>query len=119
MPPSPSLSATASGWQWTGTPRRDAIPRWSVVNSFGQQADSGDGVSENHLLGITAGSIAEGAYGEATYSGVIFNEDWNWTLGAAIYLNGTALSETPPGAGFVAQIGLAITPKTIFINLRK
>lgn len=97
----------------------DAIPRWSVVNSYGQQANSADSVSEDHLLGITLGAIAEGAYGEATYSGVIFNEDWNWTPGAAIYLNGTTLSETPPGAGFVAQIGLAITPQSLFINLSK
>lgn len=97
----------------------DAIPRWSVVNSYGRQADSADSVNENHLLGITVGSIAEGAYGEATYSGVIFNDEWNWTPGAAIYLNGTALSETPPGAGFIAQIGLAITPKSIFINISK
>jgi hypothetical protein len=95
------------------------IPRWGVVNSFGNQADSSDGVSEDHLIGITEGSIAAGAYGEATYSGVLFRETWTWTPVAAIFLNGQNLSEIAPGAGFVAQIGLAITPKTIFINISK
>jgi hypothetical protein len=95
------------------------IARWGVVNSYGQQADSGDGVSENHIIGVTEGAIRNTAYGEATYSGVLFNDQWSWTPGAAIYLNGTALSETPPSAGFVAQIGLAITPESIFINISK
>jgi hypothetical protein len=96
-----------------------AIARWGVVNSFGAQADSGDAVSEDHLIGITDGAIAAGAYGDATYSGVLFNQDWSWTPGAAIFLNGQNLSQISPGAGFVAQIGLAITSKSIFINISK
>lgn len=93
------------------------IPRWAVVNSFGQQADSGDSVSENHILGVTEGMIADTTYGDVTYSGVLFNTDWNWTPGAAVYLNALTLSETPPPTGFTKQIGLALTKYSLFVNI--
>jgi hypothetical protein len=94
-----------------------AIPRWAVVNSYGRQADSGDSESDNHILGVTDGAIADTTYGDVTYSGVLFNTDWNWNPGAAVYLNALTLSETPPPTGFTKQIGLALTKYSLFVNV--
>jgi hypothetical protein len=94
------------------------IPRYAAVTSFGSLADSGVPAHENHIIGVTEGKLEPGAWGEATCTGILFDKDWTWTPGAALFLNGIALSEIPPGVGFVQQVGLALTAQHIFINIQ-
>jgi hypothetical protein len=94
------------------------IPRYAAVTSFGSLADSGVPAHENHIIGVTEGKLEPGAWGEATCTGILFDKDWTWTPGVALFLNGTLLSEIPPAVGFVQQVGLALTAQHIFINVQ-
>lgn len=99
---------------------QQAIPRYSCVTSSGEVADSNQPTHENHVMGITEGAIGytapKGDWGDVTTSGRIYDQTWSWTPGAALYLNGTVISETAPGVGFVQRIGWAITPTEIVVD---
>lgn len=98
------------------------IPRWSAVTASGELADSSNPAHEDHIIGVTDGAIAFTAahptYGDVTTGGALFNKDWTWTTGGPIYLNGTTLSQTPPGVGFVQQVGWAMNAQTMLVNVR-
>lgn len=94
------------------------IPQWCCVTASGELANSGTPAHENHVVGVTDGLIESGAWGDVTVSGLLYNLAWSWTPGAALYLNGTALSETPPGAGFTQQIGWALTGQSMIVDVQ-
>lgn len=94
----------------------DDIPRWACVTASGELANSGNPAHEDHIIGVTEGKMAATDWGDVTVLGTIYNQDWAWTAGSIIYLNGTVLSETPPGGGFTQQIGWALTGQMIFVN---
>lgn len=96
----------------------ELIPRWGCVTSSGELADSGIPAHENHVIGITDGKIEANLFGDVTVSGTLYFLGWNWNPGGPIYLNGTVLSQSPPGAGFVQQVGWALTPQSILVNVR-
>lgn len=100
---------------------QQAIHRYSCVTSSGEVADSNQPTHENHVMGISEGSIGFTApkadWGDVTISGRIENQAWTWTPGGAIYLNGTALSQTPPGVGFVQRMGWALTATSMWVAL--
>lgn len=96
----------------------EAIPAYGCITSSGKLANSSDPTSENRIVGVSEGSVAAGAWGDATVTGLLFNKDWTWTPGAVLYLNGTVLSETAPGSGFIQQIGMILTPQSVFINIQ-
>lgn len=69
---------------------------------------------------------ADGAAGQVVCHGKIRNPAWTWNVGAPVYLNTNALSETDPviglGLGFNQQIGVAVstgglTTDTIDVDL--
>lgn len=95
------------------------IARFGCVTSFGTEADSANPAHQNHITGVTEGRVASGAYGDSTVVGLLFLDTWAWTPGAAIYLNGTALSETAPNpmTDFVQQVGMALTPQSILVRI--
>lgn len=101
------------------------IPRYSCVTASGEVADSGNPAHQFHVIGITDGAIGYNAgppiqadWGDVTTSGVIFEVTWTWTGGGALYLNGTVLSQSPPGSGFIQPVGWALTPQSILVNIR-
>lgn len=99
---------------------RQAIPQWGCITALGELADSNNPAHQDHVVGISEGSIAfvagRGDWGDATTSGHIYDQTWSWTPGAEIFLNTTVLSQTAPGVGFVQRIGWAITPTELVVD---
>lgn len=93
------------------------VPRWGCVTSSGVLADSNDPAHEGHVMGLTDGAIQPGFFGSVTVMGKVYDQGWAWNPGAAIYLNGTVLSETPPGGGFTQRIGWAVTGQSVLVDL--
>lgn len=92
------------------------IPRWGCVTADGALADSNNPAHQDHIVGITDGEMFNGRWGDATTAGTLYFDGWSWTAGAPVYLNGTVLSQTPPGVGFVQQMGWALTGQSILVG---
>lgn len=92
------------------------IPARSCVTADGELANSGNPAHQGHVIGLTEGTIESGAWGAASIAGTIFYQQWTWTAGGEIYLNGLVLSQTPPGIGFVQVVGWALTPQSMLLN---
>ena len=71
-------------------------------------------------LWVTFGSAVAGDMIEALAYGSIEEPSWNWVPGEPLFLgSGGVLVQAPPvapGAQFLAQVGVATTTKTIFVN---
>lgn len=89
------------------------VPRWGCVTSSGYLANSSTPAHQNKIVGITAGRIEPGAWGDVTSLGVLYDKDWNWTPGAPLYLNGSIISQVPPVVGFVQQVAWSITAQSL------
>jgi len=77
--------------------------------------------SQSHApLWVTLGAAAAGDTVEVLAYGALEEPSWNWVPGEPLFLgSGGVLVQTPPtapGALFLAQIGVATTITTIFIN---
>lgn len=100
------------------------IPRYSCVTASGEVADSGNPAHQDHITGVTDGAIGYNAgppvhadWGDVTTAGLIYEMTWTWTPGQPIYLNGTVLSQTPPGVGFTQQVGWALTGQSMLVQV--
>lgn len=91
------------------------IPRYGCVTSLGELANSGVPAHQGRVMGLTEGRIELGAWGDVTIFGIVYDQAWTWTPGGVLYLNGTVLSHT--SAGFVQQIGWALTAQSILVYL--
>lgn len=93
------------------------IPRYGCVTASGELANSGTPAHQDHVVGVTDGQIEATAWGDVTTAGLIYELTWTWTPGEPIYLNGTVLSQTPPGAGFTQQMGWALTGQSMLVQV--
>lgn len=71
-------------------------------------------------LWITSGAASVGASVEVLLTGLMIEPSWSWTPGGPVYLgtNGQ-LTQTPPtapGAVFIAQVGTATSPTSLFVD---
>lgn len=94
------------------------IARYACVTSDGRQASSHDTFSENNIIGVTEGTIKAGEWGDSTIAGILFNDDWDWNPGQGLFLNGSQIAQTLPSGGFLQQVGWALTPKSVLINIQ-
>lgn len=93
------------------------IPRWGCLTASGELADSNTPAHEHHIIGLSDGAIVSGEWGDSILTGIAFDNSWTWTPGSMVYLNGTTLSQTPPGVGFVQTVGWALTPTSMLVRL--
>lgn len=72
------------------------------------------------ILGITSGAVSSGGYADVISAGLITEPSWNWTPGSALFLglNG-ALTQTAPTAGFILQMGVAISATSINLDIKQ
>jgi hypothetical protein len=81
---------------------------------------SNDNAAHLHApLWITSGAASSGAQVEALMLGTMIEPSWSWTPGP-VYLGATGqLTQTPPagpGAQFLAQVGTATSPTSLFVD---
>jgi len=68
-------------------------------------------------LGITANAAEIAADVQVRVLGSMTEPTWAWTPGQPIYVGvGGALTQTPPAAGYIREIALAVTATTVLIR---
>jgi hypothetical protein len=92
---------------------------YDPVTVTGILADSNNPATFGRLLGVTETGGSAGTTIFVYVSGHIYNPDWNWTPGGVIFLFGTSLAQQMPTSGYLQQIGMSITPKTIEIRIHQ
>lgn len=71
------------------------------------------------VLGMTMGSASQNALGEYLISGAIEENSWSWVPGKPLFLqNNGQISQVPPSTGFLLQVGKALTPSKIFVQIQ-
>jgi hypothetical protein len=94
-----------------------------VFCSSAEEVDYADNENFAHkdlILGITTQAADEGDEIQIRTSGELTENGWNWQTGNLIYCGASGLlTQMPPQTGFLMVIGTAISPTTIFINLRQ
>ncbi|HVZ17222.1 MAG TPA: hypothetical protein VG897_08905 [Terriglobales bacterium] len=90
-----------------------AVPGGKVDYASADQ--SGDALL---IEGITTGAASSGAEATVQSTGEMTDVAWSWALGPVFCgLNGQ-LTQAPPNAAWICQIGLAIDATTIVIGIR-
>ena len=93
------------------------VPIYTVITYKGNLADSSNTAHRTVIAGITKEAINNTFSGSVVTEGEIENSSWTWTKGDNLFLNGTALSTTPPSTGFVIKIGEAMSATKIFVRI--
>lgn len=72
------------------------------------------------VAGITTGAAGVGDAVEYQLSGELTEPSWNWTPELPVFLglNGQ-LTQTPPTAGAIVELGIALTPQTIIVRVQR
>ena len=93
------------------------VPIYTVITTKGNIANSSDTTHKNIIAGITKEAINNTFSGSVVTEGEIENENWTWTRGNILFLNGTSISVTPPSTGFCVKIGEALSSTKIFVRI--
>jgi hypothetical protein len=73
------------------------------------------------IIGITTGAASQGAPATVQVAGTITEPSWNWALGGVYVAQGGALTQNPPQAptaAWIKQIGIALAPTVLLVQLR-
>ncbi len=94
-----------------------SLPAFVAVTITGDRADSSNTAHFGKVTGVTMAAIAIGFSGAVAVNSYLTNALWSWSAGSSIFLNGTALSMTPPSVGFSQVIGVAKSSDTLLVSL--
>lgn len=94
-------------------------PQFCVVTVDGKVADSSVVSHVGRVAGIALTAPAAGFPVDCIFHGDIENPAWAFNEGDSIFLNGTALSSTPPASGFSQAIGSAKSPTKVVVNIEE
>ena len=73
----------------------------------------------NRILGVTTGAAAPGALATVRVGGEMTEPTWAWDLTKFLYLStGGLLTQTPPSAGFLIEMGWPISSTTIMVDIK-
>lgn len=92
------------------------ITKYQIVTSDGLVANTATPAHRLKILGMAFQDTAAAAQGNAQLFGEIDNPAWTWTPHAAVFLNGTVLSQTAPTSGWSMIVGVAILATRIIIR---
>ena len=95
----------------------EAINKYQVATTTGYVADSSNVFHKSIIAGISIDDIESLHSGKVVFEGEVENENWTWTRGDVLYLNGTTISTTPPTTGFIVTLGSAISPFRVLVNI--
>lgn len=97
------------------------ILSFKPVVSSGVVADSNNVSHRAWVIGISISEVQSGFVGMVQFSGELMNTAWNWSIGEPIFINQKVLSNIAPtrlDSRWSQQIGVAIRPNTIVIDLK-
>ena len=82
-------------------------------------ADQSNPAHFNRVLGITTGAAAQDNPASVRVGGKMTEPSWNWDLDKFIYLGTNGLlTQTPPAAGFLLEMGWPINSTTILVDIK-
>ena len=93
------------------------ITIYQVITSNGKVANSNTLNHRSKVIGISKTTTVTGFTGQVQIGGVIENPGWALTPYENVFLNGTAVSNTPPATGFTQRIGKALSATKIIIDI--
>jgi len=95
--------------------------RMVVATSAGAvYADPTNLAHADALLGLTTGAALAGNQVDVLVAGEIEEPSWSWTPGLPLYVIASGLlSHTPPSAGWVQMVALAVTATRILLTPRQ
>lgn len=72
------------------------------------------------VVGMTMGAVAQGETAEVMHSGRLSEPSWSFTPDAPLFLSANGLvSHTAPTAGFVLEVGTAVSATEIIVQIGK
>lgn len=123
LPANHGTDDTWFGTSITGLNNTGGVTQWDAVylNSSSQWvlADA-NGSGTFPARGLAIATVTTGNATEVMIQGTVRNDAWNWTIGGAIYLSGTAggLTQTAPSASGdkVQVVGYALTADIAYFD---
>jgi hypothetical protein len=80
-------------------------------------ADAFDEPTVYLMIGVAISAAAFGGALNIQRSGEITDSGWNWTPGLVWLGSNGALTQTPPVSGFSVNVGVAVSPTRLWLNL--
>jgi hypothetical protein len=81
-------------------------------------ADNTNPAHEQSIYGITRAAVVAGDYVNVRSFGEVTDAGWAWVPNMRLYLSAAgAMVQAPPGVGFTAKVGYAITPTKILFDV--
>ncbi|MDX1960141.1 MAG: hypothetical protein SFU98_16350 [Leptospiraceae bacterium] len=97
----------------------ESIPEFSPVGIDGKIPDSNKIEDRFKLIGLVTSAAAINDTVQYRYNGEASNQNWNWTPGLPVFLNGKTLSHNAPKNGFIIEIGVSKDAKTLILNIKE
>jgi hypothetical protein len=95
----------------------ELIPAFSLGTADGHIASSANLGQFNKVIGMVREDVPSGAIGLAVVDEEVTNPAWSWSPGSKLFLNGTALSVTPPATGFSQMVAVARNAQIIIMKI--
>lgn len=70
------------------------------------------------IVGISTNAAVDGDEVTVRTTGEIIEPSWNWTPGPIFAGNNGVLTQTPPAGAWIRQVGVAVAPTRIVVDLR-
>lgn len=93
------------------------IPAYTFITVTGFKADSANIAHYGKVIGIVQLATLTGFIASAVDEGEITNVAWSWSPGAKLFINGVAISATPPSSGFSQMVAVARNATTIIVRI--
>lgn len=70
------------------------------------------------IVGVSTNAAADGGDVYVQTAGELAEPSWNWTPGPVFAGNNGVLTQSPPTGAWIRQVGVAVAPTIMVVNLR-
>lgn len=89
-----------------------------AVNPLGGVVEYADNVTAPEVSGITIAAAMQNSEIQIQPSGVLVEPSWSWVDGPIFLGLSGSLTQTPPVAGAITELGLALSPTSMLIRIQ-
>jgi len=111
------MGTSSGGLETIDVVAAEDLPAFTMVTVNGNIADSSNVTHYGKVVGITLASVVSGSLAGLIDDEEVTNLSWSWVAGQKLFLNGTALSITPPSSGFCQMVAVARNNNTIIMRI--
>lgn len=119
-----TVNITISGSGNTETAQTlENIATYKLLASINGKVELADKDKPIHAFNIMGMSVSSGSEGSTIFiqtGGTILNGNWSWNENSPLWLgNNGDITQTPPETGFLMQIGIALSPSKIILEIQE